>query len=155
MLVQAKRLPGDAFDAVAGDRAAEGLGRNGEPETCLRAVIGQGRQAEILVPAASALQPYLPEFGGLVQALVRLEPEVADGPGNLTRSALRTEALAALGTATREQTASALGGHAGAEAVCAGAVQVARVECTFHSDRIGHAKYAKAGKGTEATQMCQ
>jgi hypothetical protein len=148
VLVQAKRLPGDAFDAVAGDRAAEGLGRNGEPEACLRAVIGQGRQTEILVSAAPALQPDLPEFGGLVQALVRLEPEVADGPGNLARSALRTETLAALGTAAREQTTSALGGHAGAEAVCTGAVQVARIECTFHSDRIGHAMYAKGGKGT-------
>jgi hypothetical protein len=47
---------------------------------------------------------------------------------------LRTETLAALGASPAEQTATTLGGHAGAETVGARAMQITGIECTFHSD---------------------
>ncbi len=58
---------------------------------------------------------------------------------------LRTETLEAFGAAPGQQATARLGGHASTEAVGAGAVQIAGVECTFHSIRT-RASSRKAGR---------
>ena len=52
--------------------------------------------------------------------------------GNPTSRASGRKALSALGAARLEDELTALGRHAGAEAVTAGALQAAGLECTFH-----------------------
>jgi hypothetical protein len=98
-----------------------------------------------------------------MQALPRLEPQFTDRSRTFGRGALRTESLAALGAPPSKQPPAALRGHAGAEAVGAGAMQITRIECTFHSTGVGKAfgqenrfeAFSKGGKGTERAGMCQ
>jgi hypothetical protein len=55
------------------------------------------------------------------------------GPsGNPADRGSGRKALSALGAARLEDELTALGRHAGAEAVTAGALQAAGLECTFH-----------------------
>ena len=70
-----------------------------------------------------------------MQSLARLERQFADR-NEVRRDALRTETLAALGAATSQHGASALGGHARAETVSADSVQVTGVESTFHGATV-------------------
>jgi hypothetical protein len=52
--------------------------------------------------------------------------------GNPASRASSRKALSALGAARLEDELTALGRHAGAEAMTAGALQTAGLECTFH-----------------------
>jgi hypothetical protein len=70
-----------------------------------------------------------------MQSLARLERQFTDLDSLSAR--LGTEELAALGAATSEQTAAALGGHARAETVGAGTMQITGIKSTFHSATRG------------------
>lgn len=55
-------------------------------------------------------------------------------------SRLRNQASTTLRTATRENGATAFGGHAGTETVCALATQRVRLEGTFHDELLDRKK---------------
>ena len=69
---------------------------------------------------------------GDAQTQTRITFMIAREP---SRADLRTEALAALGTAPGEQSAPALRGHARAKAVGSGTMQIAGIKCAFHGGR--------------------
>ena len=78
MLIQAKRLARQALDAIAGNGRTERARRYRQPQTWMRFMVCQYRQAKIGVTESFAALPDLTEFGRLVQTLPRLERQFTD-----------------------------------------------------------------------------
>src|ERR1700730_8879807 len=95
-------------------------------------LIGKHLQTEKGVRKFLAAPFEVTKFGRLVQSHAR--PEFQFTNCRVGPERLRTEALAALRAAPSQCPTAALGRHAGAKAVSAGAVQIAGIEGTFHSE---------------------
>jgi hypothetical protein len=93
-------------------------------------MVGQNRESKISVGEFSTPPLHIAKFGRLMQTLARLERQFTD---RVALIALRTETLAAFGAPAGKQSAAALGGHARAETVGAGTMQITGIESTFHS----------------------
>jgi hypothetical protein len=132
-LVQAKGFTCEAFDAIACYGGTEGSGRNAQTQPGLGFMVGKHRQAKKRIGKFFAAPFHVTKFGRLVQTLARLKRQFTDRKAPFSRIALRAELLAALGTAASQQSTAALGGHARAEAVGTGTMQITGVEGTFHS----------------------
>ncbi len=82
MLVQTKRLSREAFDAIAGDRRAEGSRRDAQSQSRKSFMIGEHRQTEIGIGESFAATLHVAKFGRLVQSLARLEGQPLDKIGD-------------------------------------------------------------------------
>ena len=162
MLIQPKRFPGEALDAIARHRAAEGARRDRQPQTRMIFVIGQHGQTEESIGKFLTALSDLAKFGRLVQTLARLEGQLTNR-WTACRAVLGTEALTPLRATPCQQTTATLGGHPGPKAMGSGTVQITGIERTFHSATSRHlssnasqcAGFAKGGKGTEHARTCQ
>jgi len=161
VLVQAKRLARQALDAITRHGRAKRTRRDTQAKTRVRVGVDQHRYAEKHVGESPAAALHVAKFSRLMQTLARLERQFTDRSSS--RRELRTEALAALGASTRQQSAAALGGHARAKSMSTSTVQIAGIESTFHSATRaktagqinGPGRFTRAGKGTDGAWMCQ
>ena len=78
VLVQAKRFPCQAFDAIALDGVAESARRNAQTEARIAFTIGQNRETEKRIGEFFAAPLHVAKFGRRVQTLARLEVEFTD-----------------------------------------------------------------------------
>ena len=67
-----------AFDAVAGDRGAEGARRDAQAQSRIGFMIGQDRQTKKGIGKLFAAPLHFTKFGRLVQTLARLELQLID-----------------------------------------------------------------------------
>jgi hypothetical protein len=130
VLVQAKGLSGETFDAIACYGGTEGARRDAQTQPGTGFMIGQNRKRKKRIGEFFSAPFHIAKFGRLVQTLARLEEFTQCDP---CRIALRAELLAALGTAARQQSTAALGGHARTKAVGPGTMQITGIKSTFHS----------------------
>ena len=131
VLVQAKGLARQPLDAIAGNCGAEGARSDAQPQPRVRLLIHQNRQTEECIREATAMFLHVTKFGRLMQTLARLERQFTDRSSSERK--LRAEFLAALRATTGQQCAPAFRCHAGTKSVGTGTMQIAGVECTFHS----------------------
>jgi len=73
VLVQAKGLSGEAFDAIACYGGTEGARRDAQTQASMGFMIGQNRKRKERIGKLFPAPFYIPKFGRLVQALARLE----------------------------------------------------------------------------------
>jgi hypothetical protein len=99
-------------------------------------MIGQNRQTEIGIAQSPTTLTHDAKFSRLVQALAGLEA-LAVILTMIQGTTLGAEPLAALGASPAQQATAALGGHAGAKTMGAGAMQIAGIECAFHGSSTG------------------
>jgi hypothetical protein len=78
VLVQTKGFSGEAFDAIARHRGAEGARRDAQTQSRKSFMIGQNRQAKKRIGKLFAALPNYAKFGRLVQTLARLERQFTD-----------------------------------------------------------------------------
>ena len=78
MLVQAKGLSCEAFDAIACYGATEGSRRNAQTQPGMAFMVGEGRQAKKRIREFFAAPFYVSKFGRLMQTLARLERQCTD-----------------------------------------------------------------------------
>ncbi len=136
----AERLAGLALDAIAVNGTARELARDGEPEPGrVLLPVTRAHEKQVVGQATTAAKDVL-EFAALEQSLLARQRETHDGEATSRQTAGEKlasgrQALAALGAATLDHEAATLGGHAGAEAVGAFALELARLEGAFHDVR--------------------
>ncbi len=126
-LMLAKALPDQALDAIAAGGPAQVLLGNGQSQAGPGLPRGAVEDGEITVTGACRLLEDPPVIGTRQQAGTARKALRADGAVSSGR-----QASASLGPAGIDHLAATLGGHACAEAVGAGALQVAGLECAFH-----------------------
>ncbi len=78
MLVQSKRFPGQALDAIPSDGGTERTRRYRQSQPRISLMVGQHRQAKIRIGKSFAALPHLAKFGRLMQTLARLERQFTD-----------------------------------------------------------------------------
>ena len=155
MLIQSERLARHALDEISRHRAAAAARRDRQTQACMMVMICEYGQNEVRIGEPSAPLPHHTKLCRLVQSLARLERQFGPTRRN---SRLWTEALAALRAAPSKHLPAALGRHPRAKTVSTGAMQITRIEGTFHKTNL-RKKYranqrsggfAKGGKGTQA-----
>jgi hypothetical protein len=83
VLVQAKGLSCEAFDAIACYGAAEGSRRNAQTQPGMAFMVGKDGQAKKRIGKFFAAPFYVSKFGRLVQTLARLERQCTDRKASL------------------------------------------------------------------------
>ena len=78
MLVQTKRLSGEALDAIACDGSAKGTCGDAQSQSWMGFMIGQNRQTEKGIGEFLAAPLHIAKFGRLMQTLARLERQFTD-----------------------------------------------------------------------------
>jgi hypothetical protein len=73
VLVQAKGLSGEAFDAIACNGGSEGARRDAQTQASMGFMIGQNRKREKRIGEFFSAPFHISKFGRLVQTLARLE----------------------------------------------------------------------------------
>lgn len=159
--VQTEGFTAQSLDAVALDRAAGIFLGNDEPQARGRLFAGTGEQQHMfgretpgwLVEDAfvvcrceyalvSAKTVFHGQPGAEVSGAEKQDPSMMDPAdqvlcrrsGRKGQNKSGAETGAAFGATTGQNLATFLGGHAGAETVGTCALQVGRLECTFHGD---------------------
>ena len=82
MLVQTEGFSCEAFDAIAGDRAAEGSRRYAQSQSRMGFMIGQDRYTKKCIGKFPAAPLHFAKFSRLVQTLARLERQPLDKLGD-------------------------------------------------------------------------
>lgn len=132
MLAKAQMLTSKALDAIAFMGTANIFARDDEANAGMSEIIGARQQSELRRASPGRL------VKDLLELLGSKEPELPTKfqrwqPGQGGRLNLNASQLgAAFGTATGQNLAAILGGHAGTEAVGALALQHAGLKCAFH-----------------------
>ena len=132
MLMQTQVLTGKTLDAVAFVGATNIFAGDDEANAGMAKIIGTRQQGELRRASPGRL------VKDLLELLGSKEPELPTKfqrwqPGQGGRLNLNASQLgAAFGTATGQNLAAILGGHAGTEAVGALALQHAGLKCAFH-----------------------
>jgi hypothetical protein len=155
MLIQSERLARHALDEISRHRSAAGARGDRQPQACMMVMICEHGQNEVRIGEPPASLPHHAKLGRLVQSLARLERQLGRTRRN---SRLWAEALAALRAAPSKHLPTALGRHPRAKSVRTGAMQITRIEGTFHKTNLrtkyranqGSGGLAKGGKGTQA-----
>jgi hypothetical protein len=78
VLVQAKGLSGEAFDAIACDRGSEGARRDAQAQPGTGFMIGEHAKGKKRIRELFSAPFHFSKFGRLVQTLARLEGQFAD-----------------------------------------------------------------------------
>ena len=78
VLVQAKGLPGEAFDAIACHGAAEGARRDAQTQPGMGFMIGKNSKREKRIGELFSAPFHISNFGRLMQTLARLERQFTD-----------------------------------------------------------------------------
>lgn len=143
-LVQTKRLPHNALDAVTRRRLFAVFLRNREPQAGWQVVVRPpGEYGKAFVATSPGFFEDTAEGGAGQEPLVFLKSESAKRLHTCQRSrrartvCLRRQASAAFGAAALDHETAGLGRHPGTETVGARALDFTGLESTFHRSKPG------------------